>query len=162
MRRAAGIVGVVLAMGLAGLAPAAGPAAAQDLDAELADIAGDIAAVKSQINEASTQRTAVADSILEVDARLSVLVEDLRNTEADLNALQSEVDQRLEALAETREDLQGQYEALELTRFEGHLNTWQRRCHDAEAPPAVPAGVPAPDGGADKSGAHAGGTLTRV
>ena len=33
--------------------------------------------------------------------------------------------------------------ALELTRFGGHLNTWQRRSHDAEVTSRVCAGVPA-------------------
>jgi murein DD-endopeptidase MepM/ murein hydrolase activator NlpD len=117
VRRVAGIVGIVLAMGVASLSPV-GSALAQDLDADLADIADDINAVKAQIASAQSQRTEVADSILDTDARLTALVEDLRATEADLDALQTEVADRRETLDETREDLQSQYQALELTRFD--------------------------------------------
>ncbi len=118
MRRLAGFLAVTLAVAVAGLPAGSGPAVAYDLESELAEVAEDINAVKSAIDDAQSEGTEVADTILETDARLTGLVGDLNRTEADLGALQGQVTTRRDSLDETREDLKDQYRALEVTRFD--------------------------------------------
>jgi len=51
---------------------------------------------------------------------------------------------------------------VELTRFRGHLILWEKGVCDAEKSPAVPAGVPASDGGVGSLRAYAGGAVAGV
>jgi transposase len=52
--------------------------------------------------------------------------------------------------------------AVELTRFRGHLILWEKGVCDAEESPAVPAGVPASDGGVGAFGTYAGVAVAGV
>lgn len=105
---------VVTALGV--LAALATPAAASDLEEELAEVQAQVSAVNEQIDAAAVQRNSVAGELVATEGRLDAMVVELNRTRLQLDLIRSDLNARRGQLSAVRAELTALYTALAETR----------------------------------------------
>lgn len=111
-RRRFGTVASLVAL----LAALVVPAAAEDLDGDLASVTARISSIASEIAAAESNRTGLASDIVATTQRMELLLDDLATARADVFAVQVEINEQRTYLTEVQQDLQRQYQHLAETR----------------------------------------------
>ena len=96
----------------------AAPVNANHLSDDLEDVAEQISDLKDDIQGAKGQRGDLADLIVETDARLHQVIDDLHAAEADLAAVEADVAATAHDLEVTSDELAVRYEALQARTLE--------------------------------------------